>query len=63
MNFDIDCEKLLGLESDGISILEHSQKKYLKVYNYLKLCEIIDIIGNSSSVVIKENNLILAKRI
>ena len=49
MNLDIDCDKLLGYESDGISILEPSQKKYLKVYNYVKLCEIIDLIGNSSA--------------
>ncbi len=53
MNFNIDCEKLLGFESDGISIIEPSQKKYLKVYNYVKLCEIIDAIGNSSASVNK----------
>lgn len=49
MNFNIDCQKLFGSESDGISIIEPSQKKYLKVFNYLQVCEIIDAIGISSA--------------
>ena len=51
MNFNIDCEKLFGCESDGISIIEPSQKNYLKVYNYIQVCEIIDTIGTSSAYV------------
>ena len=51
MNFNIDCNKLFGFRSDGISIIEPSQKNYLKVYNYFQLCEIIDAIGNFSATV------------
>jgi hypothetical protein len=51
MNINIDCEKLLGFQSDGISIIERSQKNYLKVYNYMQLCDIIDAISNASAIV------------
>lgn len=52
MEFNFDCEKLLGCENDGITIIEHCHKNFMKYFNFISLCEIIDGIGNISSVVI-----------
>lgn len=52
MNFDFDCEKLLGCDSYGIAIIEPSHKSYIKIYNYLAMCKIINAIGSLSSLVI-----------
>ena len=51
MNFQFDCESLLGCDSEGIAILEPSQKDFLKIHNFMAISQIVDAIGNLSSVV------------
>ncbi len=51
MNFDYDCEKLLGCPSDHIAILEPTQKNYLKIFNFMAIRDILDAIGCLSATV------------
>lgn len=51
MNFQFDCENILGCDADGVSILEPAHKSFSKLFNYIKTCEIIDAIGNLSAMV------------
>jgi hypothetical protein len=51
MNFNFDCEKLLGSESDGIAIIEPSYKQFLKLDNFICISQILDSLGGFSASV------------
>ncbi len=51
MNFDFDCEKMLGCDNEGIAIIEPSYKQFLKEYNLMSVSNIIDKLGGFSAVV------------
>jgi len=52
MKFQYDCEKLLGCDQEGIAILEPSHKDFIKLKNYMYICEVVDTIGKYSTIVI-----------
>lgn len=63
MEFNYDCESLLGCDTEGVAIIEPSHKNFVKYYTFISMSDIIDSIGSISSVVSLSIFNVKAKRI
>jgi hypothetical protein len=51
MEFYFNCEKILGSDSNGITIIEPSHKNFLQINIFMHISEIIDAVGSFSATV------------